>query len=364
MSAKLEQVEQKGLLRQLTLEENKIDFASNDYLGFAQHYNIIRSEPDHSANTNGATGSRLISGNSKEAMHAEEFIAQYHGFEAALVFNSGYVANIGLCTSIAGRNDTFIVDELVHASIIDGIRLSNATKFNFKHNDILSLENKLKKAKGKIFVIVESLYSMEGDFAPLKEIIRLCEKHKAILIVDEAHAVGVWGKDGKGWISELGLENKVLACVYTYGKAFGLHGAAVTGSETLKKYLLNFARPFIFSTALPPLLYAQIHQQYQLLTNVNTKTLFDLIAYFRIKSKNLLDFKFINSGSQIQAIVLGDNQKAIALASYLNQQGFFVKAIRSPTVPLGTERVRICLHLFNTTKQIDLLFDKLKLFKP
>lgn len=360
MLAKLEKAKQEGLLRKLTVNKDKVDFCSNDYLGLAKD----QTEQQLGFKQSGATGSRLISGNSIEAENAEQYIAKYHGFEASLLFNSGYMANVGLCASIAGKNDTFILDELVHASIMDGARLSLASKFNFKHNDLNSLDNKLKTAKGQVFVFVESLYSMNGDVAPIVQIAELCEQYKAHLIVDEAHAVGVWGPDGKGFVYKYDLQNKVFACVYAYGKAFGLHGAAVVGSELLKSYLINFSRTFIYSTALPPVTYYQLHQTYLKLPEINKQHLFDLINYFKNQSQSLKGYSFIESESQIQGIVVGENTKALMLSEYLNQEGFFVIAIRSPSVPKGTERIRICLHIFNSFEQIDLLFEKLKKFTP
>ncbi|HCW08412.1 MAG TPA: 8-amino-7-oxononanoate synthase, partial [Cytophagales bacterium] len=199
------------------MTDGKIDFASNDYLGFAQHPELtVHGNPSLKS---GATGSRLISGNSMEAEEAEKTIARFHRAEAALIFNSGYAANVGLCSCIASKDDTFISDELIHASMIDGIRMSFASKLKFKHNDVDDLENKLTKATGNKFVAIESLYSMDGDEAPLKKIIEVCEKHSAQLIVDEAHAVGVFGAHGEGLVNHYQLEDKVFACVYTFGKA-------------------------------------------------------------------------------------------------------------------------------------------------
>jgi len=360
MLAKLEKAKQEGLLRKLFINTDKIDFCSNDYLGLAKG----QTEQQECFKHSGATGSRLISGNSIEAEKAEQYIAKYHGFEAALLFNSGYMANVGLCASISGKDDTFIVDELAHASIMDGVRLGLASKFNFKHNDLNSLENKLKIAKGQVFVFVESLYSMDGDEAPLMQIADLCEQYKAHLIVDEAHAVGVWGPDGKGLVCKHKLQDKVFACVYTYGKAFGLHGAAIVGSEVLRNYLINFSRTFIYSTALPSETYRQIHQTYLKLPEINRQPLFDLINYFKKKAQTLKGYSFIESNSQIQGIVVGENSKAVLLSEYLKQEGFFVIPIRSPSVPKGTERIRICLHIFNNFEQVDLLFEKLKKFTP
>lgn len=360
LTKKLATRKDQGLFRDLVLANGKIDFASNDYLGFARHPSLNRSG-DASMNS-GATGSRLISGNSVEAEEAERIIAQFHQAEAALIFNSGYSANVGLCSCIASKDDTFIADELIHASAIDGMRLSLATRLKFKHNDVGDLEQKLKKATGNKFVVVESLYSMDGDEAPLQLVADLCERYKAYLIVDEAHAVGVLGERGEGLVCKYALQSKVFACVYTFGKALGLHGAAVTGSTVLKNYLINFARSFIYSTALPPHAYRQIQKAYELLPRADRQALTDVIAYFKMTSKKVNRWSFLKSDSHIQGILVGNNTTAKALSNHLFEKGIYAKAILSPTVAVGSERLRICLHAFNQKEEIDLLIDELNQF--
>ena len=254
---KLEERKAKGLLRTLVYTEDKIDFSSNDYFGFSksQKYNI--TEPKIGF---GGTGSRSITGNSPEAEVAERIIAKFHRQEAALIFNSGYMANVGLFSSIAAKGDTFVSDEYIHASIIDGMRLSHASRLKFKHNNIEDLEKKLQIASGRKFVAIESIYSMDGDEAPLEAIADLCIKYDALLMVDEAHATGVFGNNGEGLVCKYNLENKVLCCIYTFGKGIGLHGATIAGSQLLRSYLINNARSFIFTTALPPHTYLQIQK--------------------------------------------------------------------------------------------------------
>lgn len=346
-----------NLFRSLSVNENKIDFSSNDYLGFSKLTELklfVNSEI-----ATGATGSRLISGNSMEAENAEKAIATFHGFEAALIFNCGYMANVGLFSCIANKGDTYIVDEYIHASIIDGVRLSFANKYNFKHNNLTDLEQKLKQATGNKFVVVESIYSMDGDEAPLQQITELCEQYQALLIVDEAHAIGIWGNNGEGLVCKYQLQNKVFACIYTFGKALGLHGAAITGSETLRNYLINFSRAFIYSTALPPHSYEQIQFAYQLLPKTERENLFQNITYFRNSIPKIKNYPFVESNSQIQGIIIGENTKARLLAEHIYAKGIYAKAILSPTVPVGSERIRICLHTFNTFEEIDLLMDEI-----
>lgn len=360
LQIRLEERKRKDLYRELCIQDGKIDFCSNDYLGLAR-----LASPDLQPGGlpgTGATGSRLISGHSEAAEKAEEIIAAFHSAEASLIFNCGYMANIGLLSSIGRKGDTFIVDANVHASIHDGIRLSHAGKYKFRHNDPDDLEKKIKKAQGNTFVVVESLYSMDGDRAPLPHIAEICARHKALLIVDEAHATGIWGENGKGLVSNYQLPNGVFACIHTFGKAMGLHGAAVTGSLVLKNYLINFGRSFIYSTALPPATYKQILNAYQLLPSVDRSPLFDLIDYFRGSIRDLKLQEFTDSQSQIQSLVIGSNTRAKALSEHLFQNGIHAKAILSPTVAPGTERIRICLHSFNTKHEVDLLLTEIRNF--
>ena len=360
LQVKLDERKNKDLYRSLVSYEDQVDFSSNDYLGLAR--SGVLNLPAYPGLSSGATGSRLVSGNSIEAVQAEAAVAHFHGTEAALIFNCGYMANMGLFSSIAGRGDTLVADAHIHASIIDGLQLSHASKLKFKHNDIDSLGQKLKRAKGNKFVAVESVYSMGGDEAPLEPIADLCLQHKAFLIVDEAHATGVWGENGQGLVGKYKLGNQIAASIHTFGKALGLHGAAVTCSSALKNYLVNFARPFIYSTALPPHTYLQIQHAYKLLPTVDRQPLKELIAYFRNSAKALNHLQFIDSKSQIQGIVIGDSVKAKALSQHLLTKGILAKAILSPTVPAGTERIRICLHAFNKVNQVDLLLSEINSF--
>ena len=248
LEQKLSQRTENSSLRTLPKFENHLDFSSNDYLGFAAEKEIHLQEE---LNLYGATGSRLISGNHKVAEDVDGFLANYYKAESALIFNSGYNANLGLFSSLPQRGDTIVYDELIHASIRDGIKLSNANSFSFQHNSLLALAEKIKKAKGNVFVAVESIYSMDGDEAPLQKIVGICQKNAAALVVDEAHAVGVFGDKGEGLVAKYGLENDVFARIITFGKAYGCHGAAILGSSNLRSYLINFSRPFIYTTALP-----------------------------------------------------------------------------------------------------------------
>ena len=349
-----------GTLRTLLYAEGKVDFSSNDYFGFARpgHYSI---QSDISLPA-GATGSRSITGNSELAESTEAMIARFHGREAALIFNTGYMANVGLFSCLAGKGDTYISDEYIHASMIDGMRLSYANRLRFRHNDLADLEKKLRAATGRKIVAVESLYSMDGDQAPLPEIAAICRQHDALLVVDEAHATGVYGPQGEGLVVAHGLQDEVYAVVHTFGKALGLHGAVVTGSTVLRRYLLNQARSFIYTTALPPHTYALLQHAYRDLPAADRTGLLGLVNYFRQAIQDVKFVGFLESTSPIQGILVGDNFRTKAVAAHLFEHGFFVRPILSPTVPAGKERIRICLHSFNTTRQVDDLLEALKNF--
>ncbi len=359
LQQKLDEKKAIGTLRSLVYADDKIDFSSNDYFGFAKSglFTLDKSELP-----SGSTGSRSITGNSQLAEETEQLIANFHRREAALIFNTGYMANVGLFSSIAAKGDTFISDEYIHASIIDGMRLSYANRLRFRHNDIADLEKKMLTATGKKIVAVESIYSMDGDEAPLKEIAAVCKKYDALLIVDEAHATGVYGDKGDGLVCKYNLQNEVYAVVHTFGKALGLHGAVVTGSNVLRNFLLNQARSFIFTTALPPHNYLLIQKTYSLLPTADRNKLYELVEYFRKKISEVKSIGFIESHSPIQGILVGDNFKTKALATHLFDKGFFVRPILSPTVPVGKERIRICIHSFNTASQIDSLVKEIKTF--
>jgi 8-amino-7-oxononanoate synthase len=307
---------------------------------------------------NGTSGSRLLSGNNAYIQQVESEIAAFHEASAALIFNSGFDANYGLLSCLPKADDVVILDELVHASIHDGARANKAEKLFFKHNDITHLESILATSKHRLkYIVVESLYSMDGDLADLKSMVELCKKYNANLIVDEAHATGVVGERGEGLCQYLNVENEIFARIVTFGKALGVHGAAVLGSTDLMKYLINFSRPFIYSTALPLHSIAAIRMSYQFLPfqTVLRKQLDTNIRYFH-KTLN-----FENRAiSPIQQITIGSNEAAVEFSAKLSAVGIDARAIRYPTVARGQERIRICIHSFNTREEIDLLCNTIK----
>ncbi|MDH4471277.1 MAG: 8-amino-7-oxononanoate synthase [Fluviicola sp.] len=344
---KLQERKDKGSLRSLSLFEGMVDFYSNDYLGMAK----TEVQPLVYA---GSTGSRLISGNSKEAEAVEYFLASFFEAEAALVFNSGYDANVGLFSSVPQKGDTVLYDELIHASVRDGIRLSHAKAYSFRHNDLADLAKKFKQAEGSVFVAVESLYSMDGDQAPLVELVTWCEQKGAYLIVDEAHAGGVYGDKGKGLLHELGLNQRCFARLYTFGKAYGTHGAVICGSGQLKEYLYNFARSFIYSTALPPNQYQLIQQSVERATDLDLRhNLSAVISRFRSLMKP--EMLISDPSSPIQVIPISTLEQCVLIAQKMQEHKLAVKAILPPTVPENGQRLRICLHSYNTDAEVDQL---------
>lgn len=369
---RLSQRKELGLFRSLKITTGLIDFCSNDYLGFANSgelLSLVEHFPTPSQHTVlGSKGSRLLAGNTAFAEQLEQYIAGFHIADTGLLFNSGYDANVGLFSSVPGKNDTVIFDELIHASVHDGMRLGRATTMPFVHNNIVDLEMQLRVAresKGNdsgIFVAVESIYSMDGDQAPLTAIAALCERFNAALIVDEAHATGLVGSEGKGLVNELHLEEKVFARLHTFGKALGCHGAIVLGSETLRSYLINFARPFIYSTALPFPALVAIRCAYDLLPNATQqrRMLQSLIQYFKTKMQSLPAIQLMTADGPIQSVIIPGNQKVRAIAAALEQEALDVRPIVSPTVPKGSERLRICLHAFNTEAEVDRLISGLR----
>ncbi len=373
LQQKLDERKANNAFRKLQVKSTVIDFSSNDYLGFSKSELLFRKAHDYliaeGVKVNGATGSRLISGNSLLYNGLEAKIRELHNTEAALIFNSGYDANVGFFEAVPQRGDIILYDEYIHASIRDGIRLSNAKSYRFKHNNLEDLETlMLRHSKGvldyNIYVVTESVFSMDGDSPDLKKMGSLCAKNNAFLVVDEAHAIGVFGENGVGLVQELKLEQAIFARIVTYGKGMGCHGSAILGSISLKEYLVNFARSFIYTTGLPPHSLATIGSAYDLLFNIegkeSRKQLMQNIQFFNKQLVVLgLEDKFIESNSAIHCCVISGNDKVKRIANKLQEKGFDVKPILSPTVPKKEERLRICLHSYNTQEEMASLLKQL-----
>jgi 8-amino-7-oxononanoate synthase len=353
LDKKLQERAAANALRSLIIDKNKIDFCSNDYLGIVKNKLIEKSLS--TGISHGSTGSRLLSGNYKLIEDAEKAIAEFHDAEAGLIFNSGYDANTGLLSSVPQKNDLIIYDQLSHASLRDGIRLSFASSFSFLHNDLKDLQKKLSSAKDgskNIFVVTESVFSMDGDFAPLKEIVELCVKYDAAFIVDEAHATGVIGEKGKGLVQELDLQKKCFARIHTFGKACGAHGAIVLGSEKLKQFLINFSRQFVYSTALPPAAAEAIAASYRIFPAMK-KERDHIKKLVRIFKKADLKYNVLAGETPIQVVIIPGNEEVKNMAKTLQEEGFDIRPILYPTVPKGQERLRIVMHAFNTVEELE-----------
>nr|WP_314836369.1 pyridoxal phosphate-dependent aminotransferase family protein [uncultured Flavobacterium sp.] len=360
LSEKLEIRKQNNALRQLPNATSLTDFASNDYLGWSQSELIFDETHqlllDRNIKNNGATGSRLLSGNHQLYKETEDFIAQFHQSESALIFNSGYDANVGFFSSVPQRGDLILYDELCHASIRDGIQLSKAKAYKFNHNDFEDLEQLIQRNPNTtLYIVTETVFSMDGDCPNLEELVSVSNKYNCYLVVDEAHALGVFGERGEGLVQMLGLQDEIFARIMTFGKGLGCHGAAIIGSLELKSYLVNFARSFIYTTGLSPHSVAAILVGYQHLEKdlIPILKLRENIVFFN-QHKNMLSLKplFVRSKSAIQSAIIPGNEKVKSIANQLHQKGFDVKAILSPTVPEGQERLRFCIHSYNSTEEI------------
>jgi 8-amino-7-oxononanoate synthase len=327
-----------------------VNFCSNDYLGLSDDTRLKQAvlEAVARADAVGSTGSRLLSGNSRQWEDIESEFACFAGTETALYFGSGYAANVGLLSSLLKPGDTVFSDALNHASLIDGIRLSGAEKIIYPHCDLEFLERVLHdkhadRSSARV-IVTESVFSMEGDIAPINALLELARKYGAELVVDEAHATGVCGPQGRGIVADLGVEREMLAIVHTCGKALASAGAFVCGRSALKDYLINRARTFVFSTAMPPYLAGQIHAALGLARVAESERAH--LRHIALALREELAAAGLNSGTSVTHIVpviVGGDEIALHVARGLQRSGFAVKAIRPPTVPPGTARLRVSL---------------------
>ncbi|MHC0446621.1 aminotransferase class I/II-fold pyridoxal phosphate-dependent enzyme [Flavobacterium sp. 3-218] len=361
LNRKLESCKQDNLFRKLPVFNNLIDFSSNDYIGFSKSETLFKHTHayllENEIFQNGATGSRLLTGNHSLYQIAESYIAEFHEGEAALIFNSGYNANLGFFSAVPQENDVVLYDELCHASIKDGIAMSRARSHHFIHNDIEDLEKHiLKFHDATIYIVTETVFSMDGDCPNFEELIQLSEKYNCYLVVDEAQALGVFGEKGEGLTQYLQLHNKIFARIVSFGKGLGCQGAAILGSISLKDYLINFARSFIYTTALSPHAVATIFTAYQQL-EIEKEAIEKLrqnIVFFN-QQKNLLGLKpmFVHSKSPIHSAIVPGNENVKKLTQQLHDKGFDIQAVLSPIVPEGQERLRFCIHSYNSQEEIN-----------
>ncbi len=343
-----------GNFRCLEQKEERIDFASNDYLGLARSQQLKQALflEWQSLDRIGATGSRLLTGNSGYVEVLEARIAAFHGFEAGLIFNSGYMANVGLLSTITEDEDILLFDSHIHASTLEGIHLAKAKAYPFRHNDLNHLEKRLKQrtCQATIYVCIESIYSTDGSIAPLAEIFTLCEKYHAHLIVDEAHAVGLFGKEGRGLVFEAGLSGQIFAQIVTFSKALGAFGAIVLGGHSLKEVLVNFSKPFIYTTALPFSVLAAIKCSYDL---------FPCLEKERTQLKALISCGMY-SYTHIQPFPVLHPQLARSVVEQMKKEGIDIRALFSPTVQRGKEIIRVTLHAFNSKHELAYLLQRLE----
>jgi 8-amino-7-oxononanoate synthase len=346
LKTKLDIRKEQGGHRVLNIYDDLIDFSSNDYLGIAAQ------------NMSGSGGSRLISGNTKELIDLEKNFAEFIGAEAALFFASGYLANIGVIPAVCDRNTTIFYDELIHASLRDGIRLSNAKSYSFKHNNIEDLKVQLSKYSGKKLIVTEVVFSMDGDSPDFDTLFKVAKESKAELLIDEAHSFGIVGSKGVGFISENNKIDSCLCTIYPLGKALGLSGCLVAGSQLMIDFLINFSRSFIYSTGPSKQHVLQLNKQLHDLADKSSNSIFELKNYFIEKLNDKCSF-ITGPNSTIISVIIPGNENVKSIEKELLDNGFFIKAILYPTVAKGSERLRICIHDFNSESQLTRLAELL-----
>jgi 8-amino-7-oxononanoate synthase len=349
--------------REIVLNGKRVlNFSSNDYLGLANDARIKRAAVEAIERYGfGAGASRLICGNMTVHDKLEAELAYFKNTQSALVFSSGYMANTGIISALMGRNDIVLCDKLNHASIIDGIVLSRAKLQRYRHSDIQDLEHILKTSVGKKLVVTDTVFSMDGDKAPLKEIVDLARRYEAMVMVDEAHAFGILGPHGGGRVEELGLQGQVDIQMGTLSKAAGCSGAYVCGTKILREYLINKSRAFIYTTAMPPALAQAALVALQIIRQDDQlrRQLKDNADYLRDALK-AMGFDTMNSSTPIIPILVKDPVRARAFSEHLLKQGIFVQAIRPPTVPVNTARLRLTVTAAHTRGDLDKLLNALR----
>jgi len=367
LRAELDALDKAGLRRTLrTMEEDPPNFASNDYLGLSRHPALIEAARQAVAGRGtGAGAARLVTGTDAAVFKLEEVLAAWKEKEAALVFSSGYAAALGTVPALVGKGDTVILDKLSHASLIDAARLSGATMRVFPHNDTQKLEallQKLSSGKGRTLIVTESIFSMDGDAAPLRELAELKDRHGAWLLVDEAHATGLYGPTGAGLVAEAGLSGRIEIVMGTLSKALGSVGGYIAGSRPVIDWLVNRARSFIYSTALPPGVIAASRAAIELARGPDgvalRAKLRENIAHFQTGLPTSWKKETLPSGA-IQPLICGEAATALQWTAALREKGFFIPAIRYPTVPRHAARLRVTLSAIHASKEIDALNEAL-----
>ena len=375
ISDELERIKKSGFYRELNIVESAqgthleikgktyLSFCSNNYLGLANNPLVIKAVKDAVGKYGwGAGASRLVSGNMRLHEVLEGEISRFKGKEASIVFPTGYMANIGTISSLVSKGDLIICDKLNHASIIDGCRLSGADFRVYPHCDMEKLENILKKSTKypRKLIVTDTVFSMDGDIAPLPDIVRIAHKYKAMVMVDEAHGTGVFGKRGGGVVEHFNLSKKIDIVMGTLSKAVGSLGGYVSGDEDLINFLRNKARPFMYTTALPPAVCAASIAGIKLIQKnpLLRKSLWNNVRYLK-KELDLLNFNLIPSESPIISILIGDAKKAVDVSKLLYKKGILIPAIRPPTVPTRSSRLRMTVMSTHTRKDLERLLEVL-----
>lgn len=370
LQKELLQRQENGLLRQRRLldspqaehivanNQSFLSFCSNDYLGLANHPALIKAMQKAAGDSGvGSGASNLITGHHRYHDELEKQLAQFVGLPAALLFSTGYMANIGVLGALVGRGDAIFADKLNHACLNDGGYYSLAEFHRFPHNDVAALEKLLKESNARHKLIAaDAVFSMDGDIAPIPEYLALCEKYDAYLYIDDAHGFGVLGPHGEGTLAHFKIKSPRVMMMATLGKAAGVAGAFVAGESVVIDYLIQTAKSYVYSTPAPPALSATLQASVKLIeTGDHLRThLFDLIDYFK-KHLTLKKWHLLPSNTSIQPLIVGSNLEALALSEYLQTQGVLVPAIRPPTVPQNTARLRISLSAAHSMQDIDRL---------
>ncbi len=347
-------------------QKQYILLSSNDYLGLTQHPKVKEKTKEAIEKFGcGSGASRLISGTNQLHCELENKLADFKKTEAALVFSSGYAANLGVISSLVDKRDVIIIDKLNHASIIDGCRLSEAVLRVYPHKNMDSLEKILKKSQSYNLrlIITDGIFSMDGDIAPLPEIVALAKKYHALVMIDDAHGTGVLGKEGRGTIEYFNLEGHIDIQMGTLSKTLGTLGGFIAGSNVLIEYLKNKARSFIYSTALPP---AQVAAALAALEIIQTEPerrlkLWESVRYLK-EGLEKLGFNTMESQTQIIPVLIGEDDKTMQAAKFLYENGIFAPGIRPPTVPKGTSRIRLSIMATHTKFHLDKILSTFKKF--
>lgn len=344
-----------------------LSFCSNDYLGLASDPRLTGAMKDALSDHGlGGASSHLICGHHRAHHELEEKLAAFTGYEDALFFSTGYMANLGVISAFVGKGDTVFSDALNHASIIDGCRLSRATIRPYAHGDTVALESMLAETPGHKLVVTDGVFSMDGDVAPLRELARLCKAHGALLMVDDAHGIGVLGPNGRGSVADLGLSQEdVPLLVGTFGKALGTSGAFCAASRLHVDYLVQKARTYIYTTAMPPSLAAATLKSLEIAASEESRRTHLAAMVRRFRSEvSAMGYDLMPSDTPIQPILVGDNESALLLSRALEAQGLLVTAIRPPTVPAGEARLRVTFSASHTEQDLDCLLDALEQCRP